>query len=272
MIGFVLGIIPFILYDIQNGPTYIKFPLWIANRVRLFIGITANHYSTQSSLPSALETIYQQISGIISPELGLFGLIFMIISILYLTYKIILYKNNYYLALLLLFVIPLMSFLLHASPGTAYFGLVYPPAAIIAAIFIDYLFKKKFLFLFGFLMLIFFNFLTLFSNEFFVKTENGPHPMPPLMYDFGPSWKISEDAAKAIVLNASGKSFSIIGKGTLSQFRTSIDPYIYLAWYNNGQVSGNASLKYLIYREKELIPRKAKIIYKQHNEYIQRYE
>ena len=71
--------------------------------------------------------------------------------------------------------------------------------------------------------------------------------MPPTFYNFGTSWKLSDDVAKAIVLDAGGRNFRLIGKGGLSLYKTSIDTYVYLVWYRGGKISRNATVTYEVY-------------------------
>jgi len=247
-ITFFLGILPFVLYEFVNGPAYIKFPLWIANRIRLFFGLTMHHSSTTSSLPNALFTIYQQISGTIFPNTHLVGLFVFLVAFLFLilgTKGII--KKSYLFVLLLWIVVPLFSFSLHTSPGTAYFGLLYPAILILVAFLFDALVRVNKLFLFLILFIALFNSVLLVKNDFFVSSKNGAHPMPPTFYNFGTSWKLSDDVAKAIVLDAGGRNFRLIGKGGLSLYKTSIDTYVYLVWYRGGKISRNATVTYEVY-------------------------
>ncbi len=247
--AFLLGVLPFIIYEFVNGPAYIKFPLWIANRIRLFFGLTLHHNSTTSSLPGALLTTYQQISGTILPHIHVVGLFIYLVAFFYLILgngNII--KNRYQGGLMLWIIIPLLAFSLHASPGTAYFGLLYPAIILLVAIFFDALVRVNRIF---FLLVIFIAFLNanlLVKNDFFASSESGAHPMPPTFYNFGTSWKLSDEVSRAIVDDAKGRSLQVIAKGGLTLYKTSIDPYIYLIWYHGGQISQSSSLKYEIYQ------------------------
>ncbi len=248
VLSFMIGIVPFILYELFYGPSYIKFPLWIVNRIRLFFGLTLHHSSTTSSLPNALSTIYQQISGTIFPQTHIVGLFIFLVSLFFLIAKSrSKYEKGFYPIILLWITIPLIAFSLHASPGTAYFGLLYPAIIMLIAIFFDELIRINKMFFLFIVFIVCFNSLLLIKNDFFVSSEKGAHPMPPTYYNFGISWKLSDDVSKAIVLDAGEKSFRLLGKGGLTLYKTSIDPYVYLVWFHGGKISDTATLVYEIY-------------------------
>lgn len=248
ILSFCVGILPFILYEFQNGPAYLKFPLWIANRVRLFFGLTFHHASTTSALPGALTTIYQQVSGVIFPHVHIVGLFIFSLAFLFIIFgKKRIAKNRELLVLLLWIAIPLIAFLLHAAPGTAYFGLVYPAVILVVALFFERLINNSRFFLFVLMIVVIFNVSILFTNDFFVTNQSGLHSMPPTSYFFGPSIVLSDEVSKAIVADAAGEQLAIYGKGTVALYKTSIDPYIFLVWYHGGRISRESSLQYDIY-------------------------
>lgn len=244
-----MGVLPFVLYEFVNGPAYIKFPLWIANRIGLFFGLTMHHSSTTSSLPFAFLTIYQQISGTIFPHIHLVGLFVFLVAFLFLIFGTAnIFKRSQLLVVLLWVAVPLLSFSLHASPGTAYFGLLYPAIIILVALLFESMVRVNKAFLLLIVVAVLSNILLLFNNDFFVSSKNGAHPMPPTFYNFGTSWKLSDEVSKAVVLDADGRSFHLLGKGSLSLYKTSIDPYVYLAWYHGGKISEKAQLGYEVYQ------------------------
>lgn len=262
VLALLLGVLPFIIYEFINGPAYIKFPLWIANRLRLFFGLTYHHNSTAASLPTAALTIYQQISGTIFPHIHILGLAILMVSFLFLLFgRSNIGKNYPLLGLALWISIPLLAFVLHASPGTAYFGLLYPAIAILIALFFEMLLRvnKKLVLLLC--VIVGLNVSALFNNDFFVSSRSGAHPMPPMKYEFGVTWRFSDDAARSIVQDANGKDFQLFGKGGLALYKTSIDPYIFLAWYHGGKIVKGASLKYSVYQPRASGVDFSKVIY-----------
>lgn len=262
-IALFVGVLPFILYEFANGPAYIKFPLWIANRVRLFFGLTLNHQSTTSSLPNAFTTIYQQISGMILPHIHIIGLFIFLVALLYLFIGSgHIFKKKASFTVFLWVVIPLSAFLLHASPGTAYFGLLYPAVLIIVGLLFETLIRSSKFFIWVLGVIIFLNISLLFTSDFFVSNKNGAHPMPPTFYNFGSSWSLSDDVSKAIVIDAGGRSFSLTGKAGLAMYKTSIDPFVYLAWYHGGNISEKAALHYEVYPLGTSNIAKEKVIFK----------
>ena len=268
--GFTIGILPFILYDLQYGFTYLKFPLWILNRIRLFFFHGSHTQGVGFSL-STVASIYQEIAAAIIPSAGLVSLGLFFIGIVFLFVNLkkkTLRKPNTILLLWLL--LPLFSFALHSSPGQAYFTLLFPAISILIGylIFNLSLRVKKIVILFT-IFIVLINVISLFSNEFFVFTTKGSHLMPPMDYSLGYSWKLSDNASKAIVKDANGNAFSLEADGIFKLYSTSLDPYIYFTWFHGGNYKHSANLVYLITNNSKNLINK-KIIYKSNFEYVAR--
>ena len=262
LLAFVIGTLPFILYEFQNGFTYLKYPLWILNRIRLLFGLTSGNNSTLSSLPKAVGTIYQQVSGAVLPELAFLAVFLFVISVVVLLIHLKKTpKEKPIFVLILWLFVPLFAFLLHASPGTAYFSLVYPAIAISIGFLFSKIINLSRLGVLVFGVLISFNAYSIFSNNFYVTTQKGSNPMPPSMYNFGSSVQLAEETSKAIVKDAKGREFQLLAGGDLKIFKTSIDPYKYLIWYYGGRISENTKLKYVIFNEKNKIPENSNLIF-----------
>ena len=269
---FLVGISPFILYDLVHGPTYSKFPLWIANRMVNFMGSFANNSSSQS-LENVTKSFYQQIVGLIIPNFPIFSLGIFVAILIFLGQKYLKDRSQVRSLIVLLWIlIPLLSFFFHKAPGTAYFTLIYPAFAIGSGVLVYRFLKISRLVFIVFFLIVTINITQVFSNNFYVTTEKGPHPMPPTQYNFGSSWKLSDSIAAAIVADAKGRDFNIIGSGNLTSYPTSIDPYVYLAWYHGGKVVKTSPLEYTIYQQKRLIPKNAKEVFTGIGGYVTKYE
>jgi hypothetical protein len=255
---------------LQYGFTYLKFPLWILNRIRLFF-FHGSHTQGVGFSFSTVTSIYQEIAAAIIPSAGLvsLGLFFIGIVLLFVNLKKkTIRKPNTILLLWLL--LPLFSFTLHSSPGQAYFTLLFPAISILIGylIFNLSLRVKKIVILFT-IFIVLINVISLFSNEFFVFTTKGSHLMPPMDYSLGYSWKLSDNASKAIVKDANGNAFSLEADGIFKLYSTSLDPYIYFTWFHGGNYKHSANLVYIITNNsKNLI--NTKIIYKSNFEYVAR--
>ena len=80
-------------------------------------------------------------------------------------------------------------------------------------------------------------------------------------YGLGPTFAKRNAAVDFIVKDAGNKKFSIKGGGFLSEFETSIDNYIYLAWWKKAKVAKNSQLTYILYERKEDVPYYQKVTY-----------
>ena len=265
--SFIFGILPFVVSDFVNGPTYIKFPLWIVNRLRYFI-VGMPESQEQSTVAGVWETFYQQFAGVISPHLPEVGIIALFISVVYTCYVLLKEKNTSLLFLILLWLmVPVFSFTLHKSPGTAYFGILYPSITILVSFMLVGLLKARRA-LIVILALAFMNGMLLLSNNFFVDTLDRRNPMPPVQYSFGSTWKVADSATREIVKDARGENIELIPQGTMSLYRTSLEPYKYLIPYNGGKINS----KGIRYSVSDKIVGDGKIIFKSDYVTIQRYE
>lgn len=259
---FIIGSLPFVLYEFYNGPTYIKFPLWIINRTRLFIFGEITTVSDKNPLFNVLGIIYQHIGGTISPSHAYFGIFIFVISLVLLLYSLKNRRLKLPEILILLWIgIPFLAYFIHSTPGSAYFALVYPAIILsIAVLFSKLLAINKLLIILPVLLFIS-NFISLLGNDFYVTNSNTLQKMPPTGYSFGTTWKFASLTSQAIVDNANGRTFSVKADGIFKMYKTSLDPYIFLIWKYNGHISKNASLIYRISNINDYIDKKANIIY-----------
>jgi hypothetical protein len=177
-------------------------------------------------------------------------------------------KNTSLLFLILLwFMVPVFSFTLHKSPGTAYFGILYPSITILVSFMLVGLLKARRALTVA-LALAFMNGMLLLSNNFFVDTLDRRNPMPPVQYSFGSTWKVADSATREIVKDARGENIELIPQGTMSLYRTSLEPYKYLIPYNGGKINSNG----IRYSVSDKIVGDGKIIFKSDYVTIQRYE
>jgi len=269
-VGFILGILPFVIYDFLYGFTYLKFPLWIVNRVRLLF-FNNNHVPGIGFSFGTISSIYQEIAAAIFPNAGPISIGLFIIGIALLFTRVRKKTDKKPYAILLLWLLlPLFSFTLHSSPGQAYFTLLFPAISLLIGYLLYSLFKvsiKAALFLLA--GIIFINTFSLFSNEFYVFTSKGSHVMPPMNYSLGYSWKLSDNASQAIAKDAKGKKFALRAAGIFKLYATSLDPYIYLTWLHGGKYSLSSDLIYTITDDPNDL-KDQRIIYKSNFEYVAR--
>ncbi len=263
-ITFLVGIAPFLIYDLTHGFVQTaKFALWIVNRVRLFFGLTLSNNSTTAHLPEALQTIWEQVARVIFPSSGIIfiGMLVLIAFVLFIKRKQLL-KMPGLIIILLWLVIPLIGFAVHAAPGTAYFPLLFAPICILLAYSFTYFVEKSKVFLLLLGVLVIGNIITIQSQEYFLTTRNAIHSIPFGNYGIGTTWKIQDELVRRIVSDANKNTFQLKGGGFFSKFPSSIDDYKYLVWWRGGKEHMNAKLIYTIYPSGDIIANNQKIVYK----------
>lgn len=260
---FLLGILPFIIYDFLNGPTYAKFPLWIVNRLRV-VFLSDKHEPTFSFF----STYYQQFGAQIFPGFAFLSILILVVSFILFTYHYLNKRRIEYVMVGTWILIPTILFALHNAPGTAYFPLLYPACSLVVAFFVYKIFKEKL----GVVVVItiaIMNVILLIESNFYVNTKDSFNPMPPLGYSFGESWKIPNESAQAVLRDASGLPFQISASKDLL-YETSIYPYQYLVWYYGGKIEVKSRLKYEVYPGS--IKGSKNIIYRSNFDSIVRYD
>lgn len=270
-VGLLIGILPFILYDFTHHFSQtIGFALWVANRIRLFLGLTTQGNSTTTELPNALYRIYQQLAGIIFPEAVI---VFILISCLvffnlFRFRKQLFAKENRLGIILILgwILIPFVGFSVHAAPGVAYFPLIYTPVCILTALTFYNLSKVSKGFTFLFFAVVSFNAYFLIKNNYYITSEEGMQSLPPANYSYGYAFTLHNDIAKKIVEDAKGKKINLKGGGFIGTLETGIDDFKYLVWYNGGLLDKDANLTYKIYEGNKDITNSSRIIF--HNKYL----
>lgn len=260
--GFIVGVLPFILYDITHRFVYsVGFPLWIINRIRLFFGVGATK-ATSVHIGSALATIAQQVTSVVFAENQLiaFALIAVVLGVLFINRKLFKKQKGFTIAVLWL-TVPLFGFLLHAAPGTAYFAALFPVLSLLMGYAFYDLYLRNKIFLSVLLIVCFVNMLSVLKNEYFVTNLQRKHTLPPYNYSLGMSLTIAEDVANFIGKDSAGKEVMIVPGGFIASFPTSVDTYKYLLLYKGIKV-GNNGKKYVIYENKDQIPQKKTVVYK----------
>lgn len=263
--GFLVGVAPFIIYDITHGFTQtVGFALWVINRIRLFFGLTLSGASTTASVPSAFETIWGQIRRMIYPQDNI-----IVISVLFIVVYLLFIKRGEYgrvitgLSLCLTWVIvSLFGFAVHAAPGTAYFPLIFIPAALLLGYSFSALGEKwKPLYLF-LAILVFSNVFYVVSNQYFLDTKAFQGSKAKGWdYGLGEAFSERKKVASFIVNDANGAPLQIKGGGFLKEFPSSVDNYKYLIWLLGGTESEDAISTYVIYQSKNDVPKGKKVIY-----------
>lgn len=277
-LGFSLGILPFILYDLTHGLNQtVGFALWVANRIRLFFGLTLSGHSTTVHAPGALQTIWEQIIRAVFPASPFFTAILLCILLVVLfkqRKEVFSEKKISSLTLILLWAaIPLFGFFIHAAPGTAYFPLVFPPVAILIGFTFYRLMEEIKVSIFLFITIISINAFFTIRHAYFLETQHlSGATVPGWSYGLGSSLSEQMKLINFIVSDADQRAFQLKGGGFLSQFQSSIDNYKYLVLWKGARLSSDAPLVYIIYADKREIPKKNKVVFSNNFHRIVKYE
>lgn len=264
-LGISFGMVPFILYDITHKFVQtIGFPLWIINRIRLFFGLTVLGHATSASLPKGLQTMWDQIIGMLLPASEMLSILLLLILCIFL------FRNKHYifsktnpslLLTLVWIIIPLLGFAIHAAPGTAYFPLIYPAIALLIGFLFYNLTSFSRFFLILFLGVVLFNAYFIIKHEYFLITNSAFNTIPPSNYSFGFTIPLTDEVARFIVNDAKGKAFQVKSGGYVAQFATGVDNYKYLIWYYGGNISAASPTIYTIYQEKREVPKEEHVVF-----------
>lgn len=266
LFGLATGSAPFILYDITHRFTQtVGFAFWVANRIRLFFGLTFSGASTTASIPSALVTIWGQIRRMIYPQDEVIvSVVLLIVLFMFISKKLEFrqpMKKGLFVCIVWV-VVSLLGFAVHAAPGTAYFPLIFVPIALLIGYSFYTLGKRwKPLYLFFAILIVSNGFYTL-HNQYFLDTQSFlGSKAKGWEYGIGEAFSERQKMADFIVKDAKGKPLQIKGGGFLRKFSSSVDNYKYLVWYGGGNESNSPAATYTIYQRKEDIPKARRVIY-----------
>lgn len=278
VLGFSLGIIPFILYDLTHWFRQTAgFALWVVNRIRLFFGLTLSGQSTTFHAPGALQTIEEQVIRVLFPSFPFFALLLLVIlCVVLLKQKKEIFNRNKILPLTLILLwvlVSLFGFFIHAAPGTAYFPLVFPPIAILVGFIFYQLTKEIKISLLLFIMIVLINASFTLRHSYFLETQysNGA-TVPGWSYGFGPSLFEQMKVVDYILADNKNRPFQLEGGGFLADFQTSIDNYKYLVLWKGGRLDTTSRLVYIIYADKREIPESETVVFSNNIHYVIKYE
>ncbi len=260
--GFLLGVLPFLLYDVTHGFVQtIGFPLWIANRIRLFLGLSGpSGHATTPHVTQAFKIIWMQLNGFVFPA-SVIVFLLVTVSTAGVFFSAVRFssqraeKKLTHLLLLWTFV-PLLGYMVHTTPGTAYFPFLYPVFSLILGFSFYQLLLRNRLFIVFVIFFFLFNSYFTIKNDYFLTTRKGTHPLPPTLYSFGSSIDLLKEATNVIVSDANGNPFVLKGGGYLS--KQGVENYMYLAWWQGGKINPQAKTVYVMYQNKKEVPQQRK--------------
>lgn len=269
--SFSFGILPFIIYDLTHMFTQtIGFAAWVINRIRLFFGLTISGNSTTSHAPEAMSVIWENLVRFVYPESAVIATSVIVISLLYLVTRVFSKKNirSSEMFLCLSLTVPFLGFIVHARPGMAYFPLVFPILALLFGYVFYALLKRTKIAFVLFIAIALSNCTFVLSHQYFMDVD-GQKGSEISYWNYGLGVSLQEQKKVVVYLkNVSQKEpIKIVAGGFLTEFKTSIDNYHYLAW-ESGVVTSIDGKQYVIYQDKNDIPKTETIVFQTNQVYL----
>ncbi len=265
LLGFILGIFPFVIYDITHGFIQIGgLALWTLNRIRLFFGITTSGNATTGEAVSAVSTMWSEMVRVIYPLSPTIVAIILVLIGMQVLLKTRQFFNrstpNAFFIVILWLMIPVLGYTIHAKPGSAYFPVIYPAIILLVANTL-YQFARRYWVITAFiLIMLFFNAYYVLINNYFLITFSSTFAPALYGYGYGISLEMQNSIVDSIIKDAKGNAFSIQGGGFLKDFATSVDNYKYLVVWKKGRLVEGSKRQYIIYQEPNQRP-KGNIVY-----------
>ncbi len=263
---FILGISPFILYDLMHHFIQIGgFILWVINRTRLFFGLTTNGNETTLHAGSAILTIWQELNRIFFPINHILADV-LLLSIIFIVFKLrkeILFKKDTIIIPIIWLFVPLTAYVIHSAPGTAYFPLLFPSISLLLGYSIYYYSKISKIVILFFITICLINGVYTIYNHYFLDSSSfiGSNA-PGWNYGMGISIDEQEIIANKVVTDADHNAFQFTGGKDVATFPSDLDNYKYLIIYHHGLLNNNAKLTYTLYRASTKIKTNQHIIFK----------
>lgn len=252
IIGFFAGITPLILYDLTNSFVQTGgFVLWTVNRVRLFFGLTLSGESTGVHPLTTATFIWDQIRRVIFPADEAIAVGFVAIMLIAVIFSLFRLKNvdekKGSIVVVLLLIISIAGFFVHAAPGPAYFPVIFVPLSILLGLSISKISQRN---PFVILLVVFFalyNAWYVLSNQYFLDTSEKKGSLAQ-GWNYGYGAALSEQINQVnTLISMNDDSIPMIrGGGFWETNKTSIDNYKYLFWWIGGTSSGD-SQGYIFY-------------------------
>jgi len=239
---------PMLLYDIHHGfPQTIKFVLWLGYRLLRVFGFPDIHGDTvfvplAPFIPFTV-TKLQDLLFLPQPIVAESLFIINLLTMTYLIYQKAKTKtlHSSLIALYLTLIVPFFSYLALQTSSEAYWPMLFPGIIIAFAYLVSQtvFLKRKIIFLSVVSLVL----LVGLINAYSLLSQN--YLMTPTLYGYPYAQRLV--IAKQIVKKANGKKYTIIGKGTGSQFASFTMPYTYLTWWlGHAQSSGKVTRTFII--------------------------
>jgi hypothetical protein len=240
-IAFAIPMLPMLLYDLNNGyPQTLGFVAWVGYKILGFFGLFPTHNSspTWTEMISFLGTQISQLFFAYSATIS-----WLIVSVSFVYSFLQVKKEKLTSSIGIILIINSVIFLglmATRTPSLAYMPMLFAPAIILVAYFIDKIMTIKRVFYFSLFVFVSFtisNCFFIIKNNYFIEKNHG----------FGPSLTARINTAEKIITLAKGRKYNLIGSGEGSQFESYTMNYEYLTWFfGNPPVKEKTTLQIVV--------------------------
>lgn len=259
IIGFLIPMTPFILHDLKTGEfgQTFKFAAWVGYRLVKFpLGFIDPRFKSEVTGTHSLPEFFLIYKDLIFSLSGIIAFVILILIIIY----TINFFNSYFrferkklikvkkkvpasCSLLFLFLcVGLLGLLFHRVPIDADMLLISPFIIVLTTLTLLGILKNKLLPSISIIIIIsVLNIYALLSTSYFTNAE-GRNPG---------TYKDKLIAVDEIIKVSDGKSYNLIGKGELDNFKSFSTPYEYLLWWKGHPPSENEEKLKIIVLEKD---------------------
>ncbi|MEA3355201.1 MAG: glycosyltransferase [Patescibacteria group bacterium] len=221
---FFLPFLPKLIYDFSHGfKQTLGFMAWIGYRLISFINPVSQHSLNRVSQLKVLKTIFLYWQKFIiwdQPFLAALVALFTLLALLK-------SKNRYKKLLTNFILINFLAFFIHAGPSEAYFPVLLPAFALLIGLTLHH-FKKPILYL---ALLA----LTIYNTGYLIQNNFIP---------YGPT--LSQRLNVVKMIKSKNISYKLKNPPTI-EFKSYLDNYRYLLWWQNFPENQNADLNITIY-------------------------
>lgn len=258
IVGFLLAMLPFFIYDILHGLTMTKnVVLWIPYRVAGFVGLYPKNTISENVLHENVLSLSGFITkSFLSTNSIIWSTVFIVLLVFFIAQTILRYRKNpkdssifARLFFVLWFVWGYIAVFVHGAPPIHYFVPILSSPIILLSIVICDLWEKKYTrwgITLAVLLLTFVNFRYYFSPQWYYLPNDHMTQKP-----FYVPYPLQIAVAKAIISDAKGQKFILHRVGEDDQFVGDYaQNYQYLLWLYGNEPESDGSLVYTIYENR----------------------
>jgi 4-amino-4-deoxy-L-arabinose transferase-like glycosyltransferase len=231
----IIPMLPVLIYDMSHGfPQTIKYAAWFGYKFLVFLHFFKAH-GTSDSFSEVFKFFFEK------NQLLFYGYSFYISLVIFVTSVFFAGWVSFKKTLVpvgivfLSTIIPLFGFFISKTTSEAYLPMLFPGLILCFSFLLSEIYKRiKTMSIFLILIITFTNAYFIYSNNYLIEKNIG----------YGLSIKTYENTLSFISKISRRHDFAI--KVANNKFATSIDPYIYLAWFFKKPLNENSKSIYVL--------------------------